>query len=298
MKPAAALAFLSALVTPAFADEAPADGPKVTDFIRVDEDDTAARLQTAVTRFKKAGATVELIGAIHIADKDYYADLNKRFDGYDSLLFEMIGGEDKAALAKPAEGDDEEEDGGKNLDALHQIYGMVSRFLGLTDQMTQIDYDKDHFVHADLSMKEFQDLQDERGESVLSFALDAAKQVEGEGAANQPDLTKLLTAMMSGNSNAVKLEIVHTLGAGDDQIAAFAGESVIITDRNAKCLKVLGEQVKAGKKKLGIFYGAAHFPDMEKQLLEAGWKRAKQEWITAWDIPKPKAKPAEKKKAA
>lgn len=297
MKPATALAFLSALVTPLLAEEAPADAPKVTDFIRVDEDDAAARLQTSVTRFEKDGASVELIGAIHIADKAYYDDLNKRFDGYDALLFEMIGGENKGALAKP-EAEEEEEGEPQNLDALHQIYGMVSRLLGLTGQMTEIDYSKEHFVHADLSMKEFQDLQNERGESLLGFALDAAKQAEADGAAKQPDLTKLVAAMMSGNSNAVKLEIVHTLGDGDDQIAAFAGESVIISDRNAKCVKVLGEQVAAGKKKLGIFYGAAHFPDMEKRLLEAGWKRARQEWITAWDIPKPKAKPAEKKKAA
>ena len=298
MKPAAALAFLSALVSPAIAADAPAEGPKVTDFIRVDEDDSAARLQTSVTRFKKDGASVELVGAIHIADKDYYTDLNKRFDGYDALLFEMIGGENKGALAKPDAA--EEGDDAQNLDALHQIYGMVSRLLALSDQMSQIDYSKEHFVHADLSLKEFQELQNERGESLLGFALDAAKQAEAEGAAKQPDLTKLLTAMMSGNSNAVKLEIVHTLGAGDDQIAAFAGESVIIGDRNAKCLKVLGEQVTAGKKKLGIFYGAAHFPDMEQRLLEAGWKRAKQDWITAWDIPKPKPveEPAEEKKAA
>ena len=293
MKPAAALAFLSALVAPALAGEAPADGPKVTDFIRVDEDAAAARLQTAVTRFEKEGASVELVGAVHIADKDYYDGLNKRFDTYDALLFEMIGGEDKDVTAEP--GEEEEAAKGRNLDALHQVYGMISRLLALTDQMSNIDYTKQHFVHADLSMEEFQDLQDERGESLLGFALDAAKQAEKEGAAKQPDLTKLLAAMMSGNSNAVKLEIVHTLGAGDDQIAAFAGESVIISDRNAKCLKVLDQQVAAGKRKLGIFYGAAHFPDMEKRLLEAGWKRASQDWITAWDIPKP---PAAEKKAA
>ena len=300
MKPAAALAFLSALVAPAIADETPADSPKVTDFIRVDENDSAARLQTAVTRFKKDGASVELIGAVHLGDKAYYSKLNKRFERYDALLFEMIGGEKiggGAEAAEDADGEGEGKAGGQNLDALHQIYGMISRFLGLTDQMSQIDYNKKHFVHADLSLQEFQDLQKERGESVLGFALDAARQMEKDGAAaNQPDMAKLLTAMMSGNSNAVKLEIVHTLGAGDDQIAGFAGESVIISDRNAKCLKVLEEQVAGGKRKLGIFYGAAHFPEMEKRLLEAGWKRAGQEWITAWDIPKPE--PAEKKKAA
>jgi hypothetical protein len=31
---------------------------------------------------------------------------------------------------------------------------------------------------------------------------------------------------------------------------------------------------------------------MEKRLLELGFKRTKQEWLTAWDIPKVAAKPA------
>jgi hypothetical protein len=82
---------------------------------------------------------------------------------------------------------------------------------------------------------------------------------------------------------------------------APAGNSVIIGDRNAKCLRVLGEQVNGGKKELGIFYGAAHYPDMENRLLKEGYKKTGQEWIPAWDIPKPKAPPADEqpdKKAA
>ena len=70
----------------------------------------------------------------------------------------------------------------------------------------------------------------------------------------------------------------------DDQVAALAGESVIISDRNAKCLEVLAREVEAGKKKLGVFYGAAHFPDMVKRLVETGWVQTGTEWMTAWDI--------------
>jgi hypothetical protein len=83
----------------------------------------------------------------------------------------------------------------------------------------------------------------------------------------------------------VKREIVQTMGQADDQVAAFAGESVIISDRNAKCLKVLDRQIKAGDQKIGIFYGAAHLNDMEKRLLKAGYKKVSHRWLTAWDIP-------------
>ncbi len=309
MKPSCAFALLSWLVACAVAAEPPAEAPAeapaespaaappVTDFIRVDEDAGAARLQTAVTRYEKDGARVDLIGAIHIADEAYFKALNERFVGHDAVLFEMVGGDELEEGRAPAAGGPA---GEKNLQVLHQMYGMVSRFLGLRDQMSHIDYSRDNFVHADLSLDEFHKLQAERGESLLGFALEAGKQAGEQGAGAQPDPARLLQAMLTGNSNKMKLEIVHTLGAGDDQIAAFAGGSVIITDRNAKCLRVLDEQVAAGKRKLAVFYGAAHFPDMEQKLLAAGWKRAGQEWLTAWDIPKEEEKKpaAEEKKAA
>ena len=167
---------------------------------------------------------------------------------------------------------------------------MVAKFLSLTGQSESIDYTADNFVHADLTNAEFFQMQSERGESLLGFALKAGK--DAPEPAKQPDPAKLLTAMLSGKSNLIKLEIVHTLGQGDDQIAAFAGESVIISDRNQRCLQVMDREIAAGHKNLGIFYGAAHFPDMEKRLVEMGFKRVKQEWLTAWDIPKEKVKPA------
>jgi hypothetical protein len=262
------------------------------EFIRVEEDGLAARLQTAITRYEVHGKSVELIGAIHIADKAYYEKLNTRFKSYDALLFEMIGGEKFTEGAIPkalAPGD-------KDLSGIPQIYSMVSRFLNLSGQSESIDYTANNFVHADLTLAEFSRLQTERGESILGFAMKAAK--PDESAPNQPDPQKLMQAMLSGNTNLVKLEIVHTLGRGDDQIAAFVGESVIITDRNHRCLQVLKRELAAGHRNIGIFYGAAHFPDMEKQLLQQGFKRTRQEWLTAWDIPKAEAKPAAELKKA
>ena len=86
------------------ADPAVVEAP-ATDFIRIDEDDKAARLQTAVTRYEKEGVTVDLIGAVHIADKKYYEDLNKSFDNYDSLetravFLDMSKAFDKVCMAR------------------------------------------------------------------------------------------------------------------------------------------------------------------------------------------------------
>jgi hypothetical protein len=283
-------ALVSAIATLALLAVCPAaDGDG---YIRVDEDKHAARLQTAVTRLEMGGATVDLIGAVHIADKAYYKGLNERFKGYDAVLFEMIGGEKMAAanVAQPAGPEPEGEQKQANLTGLHKMYDMVAKFLQLAGQAESIDYTAPNFVHADLTLEEFSRMQQERGESLVGFALKAAKAAPEP--TREPDAARLLVAMVAGKSNLVKLEIVHTLGQGDDQVAALAGESVILSDRNRRCLEVMDRELAAGRRKLAIFYGAAHFPDMEKRLLEAGFKRVDQEWLTAWDIPKWVAMPS------
>lgn len=280
--------------------EVAAEAPE---FIRVEDTETATQLQTSVTRYTKGGATVELVGAVHIADKKYYEGLNTRFTAYDAVLFEGIGspapppaadaeevvpdepaGEEEAAAPEEIEIPAPEKKPGK-LDGLHGAYESGAEWLGLSYQMKEIDYRKANFVHADLSVEEFTALQAERKESLLGFVLKAGLN-EKVKPAKEPSTIKLLTSLVRRDKSGLKRELVHTLGAGDDQIAAIAGESVIISDRNAKCLQVLDREVLGGKKKLGIFYGAAHYPDMEKRLLADGWQKAGTEWLTAWDIPK------------
>ena len=63
--------------------------------------------------------------------------------------------------------------------------------------------------------------------------------------------------------------------------------SVILTERNDVALKVLKKELASGHKKLSIFYGAAHLPDMkEKMLKDFGYKHTGTKWIVAWDLPK------------
>jgi hypothetical protein len=259
------------------------DLPRRTESIRVVEDEVAARLQTSIARWEKEGAVVDLIGAIHIADKNYYDTLNQIFPQYDSVLFEMVGGDklaEKASPAATATSDDK-----SRLSSLRDVYRMVATFLGLSGQSECIDYSAKNFVYADLSMEEFEEKQKQRNESLLGFALKVGAQGEAS-ASRQPDANRLMAAMLTGNRNMLKLELIHTLGQGDDQISLFAGETVIITDRNARCLEVMEHEINVGRKKLGIFYGSAHFPDMEKSLLARGWKRTEERWLTAWNISK------------
>jgi len=253
-----------------------------TDFIRVIEDEKNVYLQTSVTRYVRDGVSVDLIGAVHIADEQYFADLNRLFTKSDVLLFEMVGGDQM----RKGEKEDDAEQQNVQFSFLGAMYKTMQSKLDLAGQKDHIDYSRENFVHADLSMAEFNKLQKEKKESILSFALKNAQ--NAPKAAKQPSMLKFFKALVTGDADLLKMNIVHTLGQGDDQIAAFAGKSVIIGDRNEKCLQVMSEQIEAGEKNIGIFYGAAHFPDMEERMLKMGFKKTNQLWMNAWEILKGK----------
>lgn len=258
------------------------------DFIRVKETEEATKLQTAVFGYEKDGIRVDLIGAIHIADKRYFEFLNEWFEKYEVLLFEMVGGENLGGGKKPVVVDEAEEGEKKEenkLAGLGKIYGAMEKALGLVGQAALIDYFAENFVHADLTMAEFEALQEERGESLLTFMIQAG--LAAEKPEKDPNSIRLMRGILTGRTDLVKLELMHTMAAGDAQIDSVGGENVIISDRNAKCMQVLEREIAVGKKKLGIFYGAAHFPDMERRLFALGFERVSEKWLTAWRVAKP-----------
>jgi len=265
-----------------------------SDFIRVEQTVEQAQLQTAITSYSKGDVTVDLIGAVHIADKAYYENLNGIFDTYEVVLFEMIAGKGvKEVLAKrrgeiqKAENDPV---GLKEMTDLNGLYKSAAQRLGLSTQIAYIDYDKKHLVHADLSPREMAAAQRKRGETTAGFFVETAMAESKRGnffskLKSQPDSGRFLAAMLLGNKNALKMELLGSMAKGDDQVAAFAGKSTIITDRNDACLKVLKKELKKHKK-VGIFYGAAHNADFEEKLLKQGFKKTGEKWIPAWHIQK------------
>ena len=73
----------------------------------------------------------------------------------------------------------------------------------------------------------------------------------------------------------------------EGSIAALDGPegSTLITERNKKAFEVLTRELAAGKKRIGVFYGAGHLPDMEKRLLaDFGLKRSGEKWLAAWNL--------------
>ena len=264
------------------------------DYIRVKETETVAKLQTAVIRYERDGKQVDLIGAIHLADRRYYDFLNKHFEDYEVILFEMVGGEKLRGEKEPeairqlkleVDTDPEKEENAHGLGGLLEVYQSMEKALGLVGQSAVIDYTAKNFVHADLTLKEFGALQKDRGESLVGFLINIG--MKAERPKNKPNSLLLMRGILAGRSDLVKLEMMQTMAEGDKQIDSLAGESVIISDRNIRCMEVMDQQLAAGQEKIGIFYGAAHFTDMRKRMEERGFKKVSTKWLTAWEVQNP-----------
>ena len=109
-----------------------------TQFIRLqrDEKKQPIALETAIVRYGPAKGegdlTVDLVGAVHIGDKEYYKKLNKQLQQYDVVLYELV--------AQP--GTVIPKGGRKKDDPLSLVMQVVKMVLDLDMQTERIDYTK------------------------------------------------------------------------------------------------------------------------------------------------------------
>lgn len=261
---------------------ADADAPKFVRLVR-DSDGDLMALETAIVRYvstKDPSLFVDLVAAVHVGEKSYYHTLNREFRQYDALLYELVAppGTKVPRGAEP---------GSSPVGA---VQGGMQDMLGLEHQLTHINYHKKNFVHADMSPEDFADSMEERGESFLSifFRMMGAGLAEQNRKKNQGANASLMMAFFS-NDRALALRrfMAEQMEDVDHQLGALEGPkgSTLITARNQVALKKLAEEIESGKKKIGVFYGAGHLPDMDKRLVEEfGLKRGDARWIPAWDL--------------
>ncbi len=269
-------------------------GPEHFMRIRKDRKGRPVSLDTSITRYELTnddGKTVhvDLIGAVHIGEKEYYQQLNKEFEKYDSMLFELVAPE---GTVIPKGGRSKEDAQGITNPVAAIQKGMQS-LTELEFQLNHIDYTKDNFVHADMSPEEFSESMEANGESISGYVLKAIGQAMAmqQGGGKDPTLS-IAMAMFSKNKvlriRRSLAEQIHNMESG---MIIFEGEngSTIIDHRNAKCMDVLRREIAAGETKIGIFYGAGHLMDMERRLIsDFKATRGGQHWLPAWKLTKRK----------
>ena len=257
--------------------------------MRIERDDgkQPVALQTALVKFKATRgpnrkAQVDLIGAIHIADASYYAELNKIFKQYDVILFELVAPKG----VKIERGHKQE----LSLDVISGSQQGFQALLGLSHQIEQIDYQAKNFVHADMTPTEFSKHMKDRGESFMQLYFRSIGQglaLQGTDQGGGGDLSLLFALFSKDREYKMKLIMAQQFERMEGLPDVMSGPegSTIITLRNDKALSVLTEQLAAGKQRIGIFYGAGHFDDMEKKLVEDfRLQRYEEKWIDAWNL--------------
>ena len=258
-------------------------------YVRIDREDdkTPKALQTAIVKMQGTkGSTrkvqVDLIGAIHVGEKHYYDQLNKSFEQYDVVLYELVAPEGTVIEKGHKQG--------ISLDVVAGSQSGLQKMLGLTHQLEQIDYTVDNFVHADMSPKEFSEKMAERDESFMKMYFRSIGQ--GLAMQGQPgqtsDLSLIIALFSKDRERKLKAMMAQQFEQMDGLPDVMSGEdgSTIIHLRNDKALDVLEKELEnSSNQKIGIFYGAGHFDDMEQKMMERfKFKRVGEEWLDAWNL--------------
>lgn len=299
------LAFLGLCVAffsrTAAAEEKPqADKKEKEVFLRVLRDDNQEpiALQTSIARYipaggKFAGVTVDLIGAVHVGDKKYYEQLNKEFEAYDAMLYELVAPEG-TKIPKGGAPD--------RVNPVSSMQRGMQSMLDLAFQLDCIDYTKENFVHADMSPEEFSASMKNKNESMLGIMFRMMGQgARAQGQGGNSDAEMLFALFSNDRSTRLKRAMAVQFENLEGQMSVLEGDegSTIISERNKKALQVLRRELDAGKKKVAIFYGAGHLADMHERLLnEFELKKDSERWLTAWAIDPPKKVERKKRERA
>ncbi|HYC79313.1 MAG TPA: hypothetical protein VEI02_16970 [Planctomycetota bacterium] len=242
-------------------------------YVRIVGRGAARRLETGYASFFDAdGREVILVGAVHVADADYYAELNGLLGACGFVLYEGVSG-------APTE----------DMTTIARLQLSLGRLLDLTFQKDGVVYGRPHFVHADLDARTIEAKLAERGETLLPGG-DALR-------AFGPFLSRLLEAAAdaaerarrSGTPGAfdmVKPRVAEALTDPRTRDArSRAWDDVVIGARNERAAEVLDVALAEGARSVAIFYGAAHLADLERRLATRGFsKRGPMRWLTAWRL--------------
>jgi len=271
-------AFIAGLLFLLWLDPASAESP----FIRLalNEQGDAMALQVSIARYRnQAGVELDLVSAVHVGDEGYFEALNHQFSSYDSVLYELVTNDPEADLdaSTPA------------FSMIGFMQGGMKEALGLSYQLDVIDYSQSNFVHADMTVAEFQRSMDDRGESMFKLFLRAwsvsmAQQSAGPSTP-QPSLLGLLFA--ADRQQKLKQIMAEQLANPDqlDMLLNPEGGSTLIAGRNLKALEVMQQRISAGDQSLAIFYGAGHMPDFHDRLInEHDFEPVSTQWINAWQL--------------
>ena len=243
----------------------------------------ARQIRSSPGQLPPAREYVDLIGAVHIGDLGYYRELNRRFRQYQALLYELVA----PPGTRVARGR-----GASNSHPVGALQNSMKSVLEIEHQLEQIDYTRPNFVHADMSPEEFSDSMVNRDESFMEMYArmmgQAIAQQSEQAAKGESSDMDFFTAMFSEDRpRKLKIAIAKQFQSMEAALSGMSGPegSTLITERNKRALEVLRKQLRSGKQRIGIFYGAGHLTDMNQRLTEEfAMQPVGIVWLEAWNL--------------
>jgi hypothetical protein len=287
-------------------------------------------LQTAIVDFRPtsqsrwrralgADGVISLIGAVHIGEPSYYRELNREFERYDRVLYELVA--PRGVRPKQTRGDERHSQA--SASPLTMIQSLLTNYLGMVHQIDEIDYSPRHFVHADLAFEDLVSAGKRQGETLFSFGAGVLgdmmrsykqlKEMQDESAGEEEGASSGW-GFGAGNAHGQKMtprillrQFAEVMERTGGQGLGPTLEGYIIDLRNDEALRVLeGELRRVGSKEVGgmeqsgfegertggkrslrlaIFYGAAHLAKMEQELRgRFGLVPVAERWVRAWRL--------------
>lgn len=242
---------------------------------------------------------VDLVGAVHIADKSFYDEINALFKEYEVVVFELVMDPD-VDFAEVIRLEKERKKEKRNLNPLNFVSYFqedAAKALGLSYQIDGIDYLAPNLTRGDCSSVEFLTQLLNNGDIpnffvdlfIQSFALDSLGRFEGAFVALLCSDDRRLTCkrLLAEELNESSItDVKKETRALDGENTGSERQNVIIHYRNGKAFEALQKELNNGKSKIAVFYGAAHLPDLGKRLEEQlGLERRPEPlWIKAWNM--------------
>ncbi len=283
-------------------------------FLRYDgyeqgETPVAGDLEIAISDYSKEGSpvTLRMVGVVHIADRDYYAEIQEVLDDSDLVLYEGVNAEGEPGTVDPQ---------------TRALWDTISTLLGFSAQTSVIRYDRENFKQCDLvtdaafrqktggqrvglvnpqMMESIGSLAGFKRQAEDIYPMDEledylkhtnAKQVIQADGFNTESLRDMLRQVRT---------VAETMATFDEQAKALADklreietqlaemETLIIPQRNEYVMEKLAEELPAleaggAEKVLSVFYGAGHMKDFDERLTKLGWERGEARWLKAWKM--------------
>ncbi len=242
--------------------------------IRTVTEGNQACLQTAVTRLEQARSPREVVvvSTIHVGLQSYFDELNDVLDAFQArgngaVLYEGIGSltEDEIDALTPDERRIYE-----RIAPLHELYEKFAGPLGLVFQGTALHYDREHWINADVPLRQLLGLWANKKVPPLPIDRLPEDLFKSESSKKIASMMLLQEPLILSTFNSVR----HVL-PGLRRI-----NDVLIEERNRAAIAAF-DSVPADQDVL-IIYGAGHVAGLMEALRERWYWRRSEEWHTAF----------------